>query len=327
MPSLLLIALAGFGAQLVDGALGMGYGVTSTSLLLTAGLTPAIASATVNTAQLGTTLVSGASHWRAGNVHPRTVLHLAIPGAFGGAGGALALTALPAGPALLVTALVLTLLGASVLVRFLSGSAQTPGEADARRRALSRRVPRRLLLPLGLIGGISTGMGGGGWGPIVTSTLLTTGRTTPRHAIGSVSTAEFAVTASAAVGFVVGLGLHGVRIGPVLALMAGGMLAAPIAARIAGRLPSRVLGTAVGSMILVLNLPRAVRELGMTVPVGPVLQILLLLLGAAVVAWTARAHRRAAPARRGDDRGDHPEMQASSQVEGRTSRVLTVPMP
>lgn len=248
MTQLLLIALAGFGAQLVDGSLGMGYGVTSASLLLATGLAPALASASVNLAQLGTTLSSGAAHWRAGNVDWAIVRRLAIPGAAGGLLGATLLSSLPGSAARPIMAVLLLGLGLGVIVRFLT----RPPEADGKGHAWSRH--RLFLGPLGFVGGLVNATGGGGWGPVVTSTLLTTGPATPRRVIGSVSASEFVVTVSASVGFLIGLGLSGLHLGTILALMAGGVLAAPLAAALAGRLPARVLGVAVGAMITNLNL-------------------------------------------------------------------------
>lgn len=254
MTGLVLIALAGFGAQLVDGSLGMGYGVTSASLLLATGLAPALASASVNLAQLGTTLSSGASHWRAGNVDWAIVRRLSLPGGIGGLLGATLLSSLPAAAARPVMALLLLLLGVGVVVRFLTRptSAAPEGAAWARRR--------RFLGPLGLVGGVVNATGGGGWGPVVTSTLLTTGPASPRRIIGSVSASEFVVTVCASVGFLVGLGLSGLHLGTIMALMVGGVVAAPVAALLAGRMPPEVLGVTVGVMIINLNL-------------GPVLQI------------------------------------------------------
>jgi uncharacterized protein len=245
---LLLIALAGFGAQLVDGSLGMGYGVTSASLLLATGLAPALASASVNLAQLGTTLSSGASHWRAGNVDWAIVRRLAVPGGVGGLLGATLLSSLPAAVARPVMAVLLLLLGVGVVVRFVvrPPAATVPDVAWARRR--------RFLGPLGLVGGVVNATGGGGWGPVVTSTLLTTGPASPRRVIGSVSASEFVVTVCASVGFLVGLGLSGLHVGTIVALMVGGVLAAPVAALLAGRMPPEVLGVAVGAMIVNLNL-------------------------------------------------------------------------
>ena len=247
MRKLVLLALVGLAAQLVDGSLGMGYGMTSSSLLLLAGLSPALASASVHLAEIGTTLASGASHWRLGNTDPRLVVRLGLPGAVGAFSGATVLSHLSTRAATPVTASLLILLGTYVLGRF----ALRPPRGSG-----SRHSPhgRRLLVPLGLVGGFVDATGGGGWGPVVTTTLLTGGRTAPRTVVGSVGASEFLVTVAASAGFLTGLGTAGISLGIVLALLAGGLVAAPIAAWLVSRLPGTVLGTAVGGLILATNL-------------------------------------------------------------------------
>lgn len=277
MTGLVLIALAGFGAQLVDGSLGMGYGVTSASLLLATGLAPALASASANLAQLGTTLSSGASHWRAGNVDWAIVRRLSVPGGIGGLLGATLLSSLPAAAARPVMAVLLLLLGLGVVARFVA----RPPAAVTQDTAWARR--RRFLGPLGLVGGVVNATGGGGWGPVVTSTLLTTGPASPRRVIGSVSASEFVVTVCASVGFLVGLGLSGLHAGTILALMAGGVVAAPVAALLAGRMPPQVLGVAVGGMIVNLNLGPVLALLGVAGSVFDVTRLVVLVLSAVLV--------------------------------------------
>ena len=247
MRKLVLLALVGLAAQLVDGSLGMGYGMTSSSLLLLAGLSPALASASVHLAEIGTTLASGASHWRLGNTDPRLVVRLGLPGAVGAFSGATVLSHLSTRAATPVTASLLILLGAYVLGRF---SLRPPKGSG------SRRSPhgRRLLVPLGVVGGFVDATGGGGWGPVVTTTLLTGGRTAPRTVVGSVGASEFLVTVAASAGFLTGLGTAGISLGIVLTLLAGGLVAAPISAWLVSRLPGAVLGTAVGGLILATNL-------------------------------------------------------------------------
>ena len=216
MRKLVLLALVGLAAQLVDGSLGMGYGMTSSSLLLLAGLSPALASASVHLAEIGTTLASGASHWRLGNTDPRLVVRLGLPGAVGAFSGAAVLSHLSTRAATPVTASLLILLGTYVLGRF----ALRPPSGSG-----SRRSPhgRRLLVPLGLVGGFVDATGGGGWGPVVTTTLLTGGRTAPRTVVGSVGASEFLVTVAASAGFLTGLGTAGISLGIVLTLLAGAL--------------------------------------------------------------------------------------------------------
>ena len=247
MRQLVLLALVGLAAQMVDGALGMGYGVTSSSLLLLAGLSPALASASVHLSEIGTALAGGASHWRLGNTDMRLVARLGLPGAVGAFLGATLLSRLSTEAATPVTATLLAVLGAYVLVRF---SLRPPAIAGARRSPHGSR----LLIPLGLVGGFVDATGGGGWGPVTTTTLLSQGRTAPRTVVGSVSASEFLVTVAASVGFLVGLGTAGIRLGVVAALLAGGLVAAPVAAWLVARLPGAVLGTAVGGLIVALNL-------------------------------------------------------------------------
>ncbi len=247
MRKLLVIALIGLGAQLVDGALGMAYGATSTSLLLSAGLAPAVVSATVHLAEIGTTAASGAAHWRFKNVNWRIVATLAVPGAIGGFAGAVLLSSLSAASAEPVMAGVLVVLGIYVLLRF-----SVLGGPPAYRGG-DRPLPRIFLAPLGLFAGFMDAAGGGGWGPIGTPALLSTGRLEPRKVIGSIDTSEFAVALGASAGFLVGLGSERIDFGFAGALLVGGLIAAPIAAWLVRLLPPRILGAAVGGLIVLTN--------------------------------------------------------------------------
>ena len=159
MRKLLVFALVGFGAQLVDGAMGMGYGVTSTSLLLLAGLTPAVASASVHLAELGTNIASAVTHWKLGNVDWRLVGRLGVPGAIGAFAGATILSRLSTEAAAPVMAAILLVLGAYILIRF---ALRPPAVASARVSPHGKK----LLSPLGLVGGFIDATGGGGWGPL-----------------------------------------------------------------------------------------------------------------------------------------------------------------
>ena len=244
MVPLLLVALAGFGAQMVDGSLGMGYGLTSSTLLIAIGLTPVMASASVNLAQIGTTAVSGFSHGKLGNVDKVVFRRIAIPGAIGAFCGALVLAHVSTNLARPWASSLLLLLGIYVLWRYLTH----------RRTVLRKGRPRtQFLAPLGLIGGFVNSTGGGGWGPVSTPALLATGRMAPNRVIGTVNAAEFVVTLAACVGFFVGLGLGAIDPRIVLPLMIGGMIAAPFAAWVAKRLPMRIMGVAVGGLIIFTN--------------------------------------------------------------------------
>ncbi|MGH8881613.1 MAG: sulfite exporter TauE/SafE family protein, partial [Stackebrandtia sp.] len=201
MPTLLIIAVAGLAAQLIDGGLGMGYGVISTSLLLATGLTPAAASASVHLAEIGTTLASGVAHWRFGNIDWPIVARITLPGAVGAFLGATALSALPADNAAPWTSGILFVLGAFLLIRFAK-----PRDTAVR----GKRPGTGFLAPLGFVAGTVDATGGGGWGPIATSTMLASGKVEAKKVIGSVSAAEFAVSVAASLGFLIGLSNAGV---------------------------------------------------------------------------------------------------------------------
>ncbi|RJK96340.1 sulfite exporter TauE/SafE family protein [Vallicoccus soli] len=272
MERLLVFVLVGLGAQLVDGALGMAYGVTSTSLLLISGLNPAAASASVHLAELGTTLASGISHWRFKNVDWRLVLSLGVPGALGAFAGATLLSRISTELAAPWMALVLAVLGGYVLVKFALRSV----------RAVHEPKPphsRRFLAPLGLTAGFVDATGGGGWGPVATSTLLSAGRVQPRTVIGSVSTSEFLVTLAASVGFLIGLGGEGVNLVSVAGLLIGGVVAAPFAAYLVRALPVNVLGAGVGGLLMITN----ARTLMAALEVTGALRVLVYL--AVVAVW------------------------------------------
>ncbi|MHA6795782.1 sulfite exporter TauE/SafE family protein [Pseudonocardia bannensis] len=292
MPTLVLLALAGFGAQLVDGALGMGYGVTSTTLLLIAGLGPAAASASVHLAKIGTALASGYAHWRFGNVDWKLVGRLGVPGAIGALLGALLLSHLSAQAAAPLMAGLLIVIGAFILIKY---AVAAPPEATAR----TSPHGRRFLTPLGFVGGFVDATGGGGWGPVSTASLLTAGRTAPRTVIGSVSTSEFLVTVAASLGFVIGLGGAGIDWLAVAGLVVGGMLAAPLAAWLVTKLPAAVLGAAVGGLIVLTNARTMFAAVGVAgsprIAAYVVIAVVwLVLVGMAV--RRVRVARRSAPA-------------------------------
>lgn len=247
MRRLVTITLVGFAAQLVDGALGMGYGATSSSFLLVAGLTPVVASATVHLAEVGTNVASGVSHWRLGNVDWRLVARIGLPGAAGAMLGATLLARLSTEAAQPLMSTILGGLGMYIMLRYVF---RPPSGAETRRSPHRKRF----LVPLGIVGGFVDASGGGGWGPISTTTLLSAGKTAPRTVIGSVDTSEFLVSAAASGAFLVNLGVVGVEWSLVLALLAGGLVAAPLAAWLVSRIPARTMGIAVGGLIVMTNL-------------------------------------------------------------------------
>lgn len=238
-------ALAGGLAQLVDGTLGMGFGVTSATVLLALGVAPATASAATHAAKLPTTLISGLSHWRVGNVDKAVFLRVAIPGAIGGFLGAVVLTSISLEAAKSGMAGLLLFFGAVILMRFGFGVRVIPTPANGHRA--------RWLSPIGLLGGFVDATGGGGWGPVVTPSLMTVTSHEPRKVVGSVNAAEFVVALSVSAGFITGAAHQDIPWLPVLGLVLGGVIVAPIAARLAGRLPHAPMGVMVGGLIILVN--------------------------------------------------------------------------
>lgn len=232
----------GFTAQLIDGALGMAYGVTSTSLLLSAGIPPAVASASVHTAEVVTSAVSGFSHWRFGNVRGDLLRRLALPGAVGAALGAYVLTSFEGAMLRPYVAAYLLIMGAVILYKALRKNASFN--------------PTRSVGLLALVGGFVDASGGGGWGPVVTSSLLGSGKE-PRTTIGTVNASEFVVAATASGVFSVFIGLSGWPV--VLGLIVGGVIAAPVGAYLCHKINSKICMLLVGLLIIILSL----RNLGL----------------------------------------------------------------
>jgi uncharacterized protein len=296
MRSLVLLAIVGLVAQLVDGSLGMAYGVTSSTMLLAVGVAPAAASAAVHFSEIGTTLISGASHWKFGNVDWRTVGILALPGGVGAFVGATYLSSLDGDVAKPWVALLLTSLGLYVLYRFL--------RLGGRRPQFKSRPSAWFLAPMGVVAGVMDAIGGGGWGPVGTTSLLSSGRLEPRKVIGSIDTSEFVVALGASLGFLVGLGSQGINFGWALALLAGGAVAAPIAAWVVRHLAPRVLGVAAGGFIVLVNAQTMLESwFGMDetsttgwVIIGALATVWLSLIGQAVLAERASRRRTAAAA-------------------------------
>ncbi len=304
MRKLIVLGLVGLVAQLIDGALGMAYGVTSSSLMLASGLTPAAASASVHLSEIGTTLASGTAHWRFGNVDWRMVGRLGVPGAIGAFAGATFLSQLSTESAKPVMAGVLLVLGLYVLIRFTFGT--------LRQREGAAPLRGRFLAPLGLIAGFIDASGGGGWGPVATPTLLVSGRVEPRKVIGSVDTSEFLVAVAASVGFLIGIGNEGVRLGFVLALLAGGLVAAPIAAYLVRVIPPALLGSMVGGLIVLTNSRTLVNAAGIS-GTGAALVYWSITAGwVAAVAWSVRRHRSA---QAGSAAFDAPEAEPATLID------------
>lgn len=293
MRKLVLLALVGLAAQLVDGSLGMGYGVTSATLLLAGGLSPVAASAAIHFAEIGTTLVSGASHQAFGNVDWRTVSILAVPGFVGAFAGATFLVSLEGDPARIVVAGILLVLGGYVTWRFL-----VPERLQFR-----GRPSVAFLAPVGVVGGALDAVGGGGWGPVGTTSMLSSGRLEPRKVVGSVDTAEFVVTVGASLGFLTALGRQGIDWHIAGALLVGGVIAAPIAALLVRYLPARILGVTAGGLIVLTNLRTLGQELGVPDLTTALLAASVFTLWVLWVSWAIkldRAEREGGAERPGD---------------------------
>jgi hypothetical protein len=237
MAELLLFALAGFIAQMIDGTLSMGYGISATTLLLSFGVPPAAASASVHTAEVVSTAFSAWSHWRIGNVIASFVKKLLIPGVLGAIAGAYMLTVIPGETIKPFMAAYLAVMGVVILVKAFRPRREEESHAH--------------IIPLGLAGGFFDSIGGGGWGPIVAGTLVARGNP-PRTTIGSVAFAEFFVTFAASATLLLTIGVSNWV--PIAGLAIGGAVASPIAARLTGRIPAKPLMIAVGVLVILLSL-------------------------------------------------------------------------
>jgi uncharacterized membrane protein YfcA len=228
----------GLFAQVVDGALGMAYGVTSTTFLLASGVPPATASASVHIAEVFTTGFSGVSHWKLGNVNKSLFKRLLIPGIIGA----------------VVGAYVVTSLDGKLLRPWISGYLLVMGLYILLKAFRPIRIatePPTFIAPLALTGGFVDAVGGGGWGPVVTTSLLGSGQD-PRRTIGSVNAAEFFLALASGVSFAV---LGGFTLWTTIAgLIFGGLFAAPLAAVLAKHLPPKALLATVGLLISGLSL-------------------------------------------------------------------------
>ncbi|MBB2914527.1 hypothetical protein FHS43_005839 [Streptosporangium becharense] len=286
MRSLILLGLVGFAAQLVDGSLGMAYGVTSTTLLLAIGTNPAAASATVHLAEIGTTLASGISHWRFNNIDWKVVAKIGVPGAVGAFAGATVLSGLSTETAAPVMSLILLTLGVYVLARFTVFGLPKGN--------LGKPLRKRFLAPLGLVGGFVDATGGGGWGPVGTPAILASGRLEPRKVIGSIDASEFLVAVAASVGFFVGIGSENIDFAWVAVLLLGGVVAAPLAAWLVRHVPPRVLGSAVGGVIVLTNVRTLLRSdwIDASGGVQTIAYITIAVIWAAAVAYSVREYRR-----------------------------------
>jgi uncharacterized membrane protein YfcA len=285
MRNLIVLGLVGVLAQLVDGSLGMAYGVTSSTLMLAAGIAPAAASAAVHFSEIGTTLVSGFSHHKLGNVDWRTVSIIAVPGGVGAFAGATFLSSIDGDVAKPWVALLLLGLGGYVIWRFLA--------LGGRRPQFRGRLSARFLAPLGLVAGAMDAVGGGGWGPVGTTSLLSSGRLEPRKVVGSIDTSEFVVAIGGSLGFLFALGSQGIDFTYAGALLAGGVVAAPFAAWLVRKLAARVLGVAAGGLIVVTNSNTILDALGVPGQALLLTAVATLVLWVTMIVWAVRQERRA----------------------------------
>jgi uncharacterized membrane protein YfcA len=253
MDDFLIFAMIGFAAQLVDGSLGMGYGAISSATLLATGIPPAHVSASVHAAKLFTTATSAASHVAHGNVKRELFMKLAVMGAIGGVLGVLLVTAVPAAYVRMLVTAYLLVLGIVIVLRAWVG---THPERNPLDRVSSRTT--------GAIGGFIDGVGGGGWGPVVTSTLIGAGKT-PRYTVGTVNTAEFFVTVAVLAAFLVA-GVTGFwteaksvteHFVAVAGLVFGGTPAAMIAGYLPKKIDARALSGIIGLLVLALGVQQA----------------------------------------------------------------------
>lgn len=239
----MLLLGIGFLAQLVDGALGMAYGVLTNTALLTMGIPPAQASALVHTAEIFTTGASAASHIYHRNVDWRLVLRLGIAGVLGAILGAWILSNIDVAAARRLVYLYLFVMGVYILFK-------------STRIAQTRTAPAGWTMPLGFGAGFLDASGGGGWGPMVTSTLIGSGHA-PRQTVGSVNTTEFFVTIAASATFFVEIGASHLHY--LVALVLGGILAAPFGGWAVKHVPARALMVAVGTLIVTLSIVQLLR--------------------------------------------------------------------
>lgn len=248
----LLLFIFAFIAQMIDGGIGMGYGVSLTSLLLTIGFGSAMASALVHLSEIFTSLVSGISHFYFGNFDKKIFIYLVIPGVIGGVAGVFGAVAFQ--DAIFIKPIVSTILlalGILIIIKFLSKKDFLIEEY---------KTPRvRYLLPLGFIAAFIDAIGGGGWGPISTPVLVIK-NADPKKVIGSVNFAEFFVTLAISVSFLIALPKIDWKI--VGVLVAGGIIAAPLAAFITKRMPQKTLGVAVGFLIVFLSIRTILKSTG-----------------------------------------------------------------
>jgi uncharacterized protein len=238
-PEFFIFVVGGFIAQMIDGALGMAYGVSASTFLLSFGVSPAAASASIHTSEIFTSGVSGLMHFRFQNVNKKLFQTLLLPGIIGAAVGAYLLSSLEEYNYILkpIVAIYTFVLGFIIILKAV--------------RQHSAKLKTSRIPLLASFGGLMDSIGGGGWGPIVSSTLIAGGRS-PRYTVGSVNAAEFFVAFASSLTFFALIGINHIQI--ILGLIVGGVIAAPIAASITNKLPVKTMMIIVGVTVMIVSL-------------------------------------------------------------------------
>ncbi|MDF2790878.1 MAG: hypothetical protein K0S80_3979 [Neobacillus sp.] len=284
MNKLIIFSIIGFLAQLVDGSLGMGFGATSSSLLLMFGIAPAAASASIHMAEIATTAASGASHLWFKNVDKRILWRLTIPGAISAFIGAAFLSSLPGDKIKPFISVFLIVLGLYILIRFLFFNHSSKNQGAA--------ISSKFLTPLGMVGGFFDAVGGGGWGPITAPVLIAKNGISPKKVIGTVDTSEFAIAVSATLGFILFLGVDQYQWQWVIAFMIGGVIAAPIAAWLVRIVPSYMLGVLVGGFIILTNSMTIIKTVALPVSLAALAYAFIIGLWAVAIFYQVKNRKR-----------------------------------
>lgn len=245
--TLTMAFLVGIIAQMIDGAIGMAYGITATTFLLTQGISPAIASSSIHIAEIFTTGASGLSHWRLNNIDKKLFLSLVFPGVIGGIFGVIILSNIDGKIIKPWISVYLVIMGFYIIIKAI------------KKKVFVAKISAKKVGPLAFFGGTLDAVGGGGWGPVVTSSLLSSGHE-PKKTIGSVNSAEFFITTTIGFSFVFLMGVNHPEI--IAGLILGGIISAPFAAKITTKLSSKLLMTLVGFVIILLSLISILKNFG-----------------------------------------------------------------
>ncbi len=258
------VVLIGFVAQLLGGSLGMAYGVSSSTGLALLGFSPAASSSLIHIVEIGTSLINGSVHFRAKTINWRVVFLIGIPGGIAAFVGAMLLSTFNSNWSKPWTATLLLALGLFILFQFVRGTVKP-----------SERIPHRgWLIPLGAVSGFVDSSAGGGWGVMTTSTLVASRTMTPAQAAGTTSTARLIVAIAGTVGFLIGLGPENIAWLSVVAMLIGGVIAAPVVHVVVKYVSTRVLGIVMGVALVLLNTRQLLVAIG--TPIEWVLSAMLL---------------------------------------------------